>query len=256
MSAQQDSPVQPWHEYSIPFWQASSIRLLFGPLRGRLWLPFSRGKLLRLLLGTYEPHQTALFTQQLHSGSVLFDIGAAVGYYTVLSSPLVGQDGCVVAFEPDARNAAFLRRHVAINSLTNVEVHQSAVGNRNGRAGFTCGSGTGTGHLSESGPHAVPICRLDDFVHRSRQPTHIKIDVEGAEMQVLAGARRLLASAKPALFLSTHGPTAHQACCRYLAELDYSIQPMSPDPKYESEVLCTPRRPSRAASLSRIRRAA
>ncbi len=230
-------------EYRIPFWHAARVPVLFGPTRGQYWLPFSRGKLLRLLLGSYEADQTELMRKQLRPGSVLFDVGAAVGYYTVLASPLVGREGRVVSFEPDVRNAAYLRKHIAINRLTNVEVHQTAIGDRSGQAHFACGTGTGTGHLADSGAATVSICKLDDIVRRTRMPTHIKIDVEGAELQVLEGARNILTSARPTLFLSTHSPTLHEACCRYLSELGYSIQPISTSPKYDLGIVCTARQP-------------
>jgi FkbM family methyltransferase len=169
---------------------------------------------------------------------VLFDVGAAVGYYTLLAARLVGPEGHVVAFEPDAKNAGFLRKHIAINRLSNVEVQYSAVGNRTGHASFAPGSGTGTGHLSESGTTSVPICKLDEFVRSGPLPTHLKIDVEGAELEVLEGARKILTTVRPTLFLSTHGSTVRQACCQYLRKLGYHTRPMSTDPKYESEILC------------------
>jgi FkbM family methyltransferase len=225
-------------EYNIPWLHATRVPLLFGPMRGKYWLPFSRGKVLRLLLGSYEPDQTTMMKELLRPGHVLFDVGAAVGYYTVLAAPLVGDEGRVVAFEPDPKNAAYLRKHVAINRLTNVTVHQTAVGNLNGRAKFAGGSGTGTGRLTESGTTTVGICRLDDFVATAGFPTHIKIDVEGAELDVLRGARQTLTSARPTIFLSTHGSKVYHACHEYLTELDYNLLPISADPKYASEVLC------------------
>lgn len=233
-------PAKPSREYPLPWWRTMRVPLLFGPLRGRLWLPFSRGKVLRLFFGTYEADQTAMISNYLHPGSVFFDVGAAVGYYTVLAAPLVGPTGRVVSFEPDPQNAAYLKKHVAINRFRNVDVRQQAVGNRNGVAPFTCGSGTGTGHLVESGSTQVAICRIDDVAGETGNPTHIKIDVEGAELEVLEGARKTLLASRPKLFLSTHGTEVQNACARYLTELGYEIRPISPNPKYESELLCLP----------------
>lgn len=243
-------------QYHIPFWHAVRILLILGPMCGRYWLPFSGGKLLRVLLGSYEPDQSSLIAKQLRPGSVMFDVGAAVGYYTLLASPLVGPEGRVVSFEPDAKNAAYLRKHVAINRLKNVEVHQTAIGDRNGQAKFTCGTGTGTGRLADSGAATVELCKLDDFVRHSAKPTHIKIDVEGAELQVLEGARNTLTTARPTLFLSTHGSTVHQLCCQYLTELGYTVQRMSSDPKCDSEILCTANDPQMARVPSKHHRAA
>lgn len=242
-------------EYRIASWEALRVPLWFGPTRGQRWLPFSGGKLLRLLLGTYEPDQTCWVASQLKPGNVLFDVGAAVGYYTLVASPLVGPEGLVVAFEPDPKNAAFLRRHVAINQLKNVEVHQAAIGDCTGQACFTRGTGTGTGHLDESGEATVTLWKLDDILEHTRTPTHIKIDVEGAELDVLEGARNLLSTARPTLFLSTHGAIVHQACCRFLAQLGYHIQPISADPRCDSEVVCIAKR-SMSSGISALKRSA
>lgn len=225
-------------EYRLPLLHRWRLPLLFGPMRGRYWLPFSRGKVLRLLSGRYEPDQTIKMQEMLRPGDVFFDIGAAVGYYTVLAAPLVGSQGRVVAFEPDSKNAAFLRRHVAINKFSNVEVRQAAVGNSSGFARFTGGSGSGTGRLANSGTAVVAISRLDDLIPEVGLPTHMKIDVEGAELDLLHGARQVLIRAKPTLFLSTHGPKMYDSCRRFLTELGYEVLPISSNPKYASEVLC------------------
>lgn len=222
----------------IGMWRRMWLPILAGPMRGCRWLPGSGGKILRLLLGTYEPDQTSRVVQELSEGSVFYDVGAAVGYYTVLAAPRVGAAGRVLAFEPDPKNAAFLRRHVEINRFTNVVVRQSAVGDRDGTATFTCGSGTGTGHLSDDGGAPVAICRLDSMVEEHGWPTHMKIDVEGAELEVLRGAQGILKRARPVIFLSTHGEPVKQACEEHLRRLGYLTHPVSTDPKFAPELVC------------------
>src|SRR5262245_39872732 len=78
-----------------------SVPFVVGPLRGNWWQLASCGKLGRLLLGTYEPEQSRLFREHLRPGDQVLDIGASVGYYTLLSAKLVGTTGSVVSFEPD-----------------------------------------------------------------------------------------------------------------------------------------------------------
>jgi FkbM family methyltransferase len=203
------------------------LPILRGGLRGKWWLLGSRGKLLRVLLSTYEREQTALFRREVRSGHVVFDVGAHAGYYTLLASALVGPTGKVFAFEPESRNYRMLEKQVAINRCSNVALSPSAVSDSNGFARFARGTGSGTGHLSDSGAFSVPVLRLDEFAaEQGVTPTHVKIDVEGAEMQVLAGARELLASARPILFLSTHGPDIHAQCCLHLENIGYTLQPM------------------------------
>lgn len=216
--------------------------ILAGALRGRWWLVQSRGKIGRVLTGRYEPEQTELFRRWLAPGDVVLDVGAHAGYYTVLSAVLTGSAGRVWAFEPDPVNARFLREHVRINGLANVTLEQAAVSDRNGVAHFAHGGGSGTGHLDEQGALEVPTVRLDDFCERHGiAPRAIKIDVEGAELGVLAGAAETLRSHRPVLFLSTHGADVHARCMEQLRAAGYRLAPvLGGDLETTTELLCTP----------------
>jgi FkbM family methyltransferase len=217
------------------------LPIIAGPLRGRWWLPQSRGKILRILRGTYEPEQTRLFQQYIPAGATVFDVGAHVGYYTVLSAVLTGPRGRVFAFEPNPVNHSFLQRHVALNAFANVTIENAAVSDRNGTASFAFGTGSGTGHLDEGGALQVRTLRLDDYCARHDvRPGFMKIDVEGAELDVLQGAGDTLRDYHPVIFLSTHGPQVHSDCLAWLRERQYSLQPVSGrDLATATEVLCT-----------------
>lgn len=222
------------------------LPVLAGALRGSWWLPQSGGKLLRIFAGTYEPEQTRLFREYVKPGATLLDVGAHVGYYTLLAAALVGRSGRVVAFEPNPRNYAFLRRHVAVNGCHHVEVEDAAVSDENGVAAFEFGTGTGTGRLTgrsvtADGAVEVRTVRLDDFcAARSVAPDAIKIDVEGAELNVLRGAERTIAAHSPVIFLSTHGAAIHGQCLGWLRERDYAVRAiLGDDVNVTSEVLCT-----------------
>jgi FkbM family methyltransferase len=213
-----------------------------GALRGRWWLPASRGKILRILGGSYEPEQTKLFQEHVRPGGTVLDVGAHVGYYTVLSAVLAGERGAVWAFEPNPANARFLRRHTEINHLRNVRVTEAAVSSDRGTARFDFGTGSGTGHLAEHGAVEVQTVRLDEFcAENSIAPTAIKIDVEGAERGVLEGARDTLARHRPVIFLSTHGAEVHRACLDFLSGAGYACRPiLGDDLETTTELLCTP----------------
>lgn len=213
-----------------------------GRLRGRWWLPASRGKVLRILNGTYEREQTRLFERHLRPGATVLDVGAHVGYYTLLSSVLVGDAGRVHSFEPNPANAEFLRRHVRINRLSNVRVEQAAVSAVAGTARFDFGTGSGTGRLADAGALEVRTVRLDDYcAEHGLAPSAMKIDVEGAEMHVLAGGLATLARHRPVLFLSTHGPEAHAGSMGLLRGLGYALSPiLGSDLDATSEVLALP----------------
>lgn len=218
------------------------LPIIAGRLRGRWWLPGSRGKILRILNGTYEREQTRLFEQHVRPGATVLDVGAHVGYYTLLSAVLAGPSGRVHAFEPNPKNADFLRRHVRINRLDSVRVEQAAVSDREGTARFDFGTGSGTGHLADAGALEVRTLRLDDYcAQHALAPAAVKIDVEGAEMSVLQGARETLARHRPVIFLSTHGPEVHRASLAYLRELGYHVAPiLGGDVEATTEVLATP----------------
>jgi FkbM family methyltransferase len=216
--------------------------ILGGRLRGRWWLLESRGKLARILLGSYEPEQTRLFRETIRPGDTVLDVGAHVGYYTVLSAVLAGPSGAVWSFEPNPANARFLRRHAEINGLRQVRVEQAAVSNAEGTARFDFGTGSGTGHLAVAGALEVRTLRLDDFcAAHGITPRAVKIDVEGAEAAVLAGFAATVDSARPVIFLSTHGPEPHAACVAWLRARGYALSPIVGESvETATELLCIP----------------
>lgn len=220
------------------------LPIVRGPLRGSRWLLASRGKTLRVLLGSYEPEQTALFVRHLRPGGTFLDVGAHVGFYTLLGSRLVGSDGGVWAFEPDPTNAHHLREHVRINRLANVHVEEAAVAAEEGSARFGGGSGSGTGRLTDAGKVSVRTVTLDDVCERhGRDPSAIKIDVEGAETAVIEGGTRTIRRARPVIFLSTHGPDVHERSVRLLRELGYELTPiLGGSVESSSELLALPDR--------------
>jgi FkbM family methyltransferase len=218
------------------------LPILAGRLKGKKWALSAGGKVLRLMFSTYEPEQTRLFEQHVRPGSIFLDVGAHAGYYTLLSAVLAGTSGRIFSFEPNPRNYLSLERNIRINGLQNVTAIESAVSNANGYCFFETGTGSGTGHLAESGTSRVRTIRLDDFARdHDIRPDFIKIDVEGAELMVLEGARGLLADARPVLFLSTHGADVHRKCLDYLGALGYTMEPIVGDSvEATSELICLP----------------
>jgi FkbM family methyltransferase len=175
----------------------------------------------------------------------VLDIGAHVGYYTLLSAVLAGEHGTVWSFEPHPRNCAWLRGHIALNGLANVRIEEAAMGAHEGTTRFVEGTGSGTGHVAAEGGLVVRVHRLDDFCREHDiTPDVVKLDVEGAEADVVAAARDVLTRARPVLFLSTHGPDVHNRCLSLLEELGYCLSPiLGDDIRRTSEVLCEPPAP-------------
>jgi FkbM family methyltransferase len=208
----------------MPFDPATrfSVPIFSGPLAGARWLPLAGGKVLRYLRSTYEPELTGLIGRTLRPGDAFFDLGANIGYFSLLASRRVGPTGRVVAVEPEPGNLRFLRRHVELNAAANVVVVGVAVGRADGVAGWTHGTGTGTGRLNHGGRFLVPVMSLETLIrHAGVVPTCLKIDIEGAEAELLAGARDPLARHRPALFLSIHGDDVRRSCLEVLAAVGY-----------------------------------
>lgn len=222
-----------------------SLPIVVGPLRGCWWQPASGGKLARLLMGTYETEQSQLFVQHVRAGHQVLDIGACVGYYTLLAARLVGSRGKVYAFEPDPTNLSYLRGHVRQNRFPQVTVLPLALDQTTGSARFGGGTGTGTQRLCEQGSLEVPVRRLDDVAAElSLAPDCLKIDVEGAELAVLHGGKQTILQHRPTIFLSTHNGVQlgiQRACCELLRSWGYDLQPIvGPTVDRSSELLCVP----------------
>ena len=211
--------------------RALAFPILAGALRGYRWAPAAGGKVGRYFAGTYEADQTAVFCDRVGVGDTVVDLGANIGYYTLLASHLVGAGGRVLACEPEPLNASYLRRHVHVNRLQNVDIREVAVGDETGEVRFTRGKGRGRGHISDEGELTVPLRRLDDIISETGlEPDFLKIDVEGAEADVFTGGGETLRTHRPVIFLATHGRDVHEAACAQLRALDYTLSSMDGRP--------------------------
>jgi FkbM family methyltransferase len=178
----------------------------------------------------------------LREGSVVFDIGAHVGFYTLLASQCVGPYGRVFAFEPFPANLRFLNEHLRLNRVSNVSVIEAAVSDAGGVACFEEGRTTSTGRLSEGGRIRVATVSLDEMVSSGQvlPPDFMKVDVEGAEGRVLRGGKTVISSARPVIFLATHNEAVHRECCDLLRTLGYAFHSLDAKPVGETrEVLAT-----------------
>lgn len=207
-------------------------RVLRGPLKGAQFILGSlsgEGGGASVYFGDMEPEQTRRMAELLAAGDVFFDIGANVGYYSILASRSVGKDGLVAAFEPLGRNLTFLERHKILNAAENIRIFPLAVADSTGTAKFHEGIDPAMGGLTVVGGREfeVETISLDDAVKKvGRLPTVLKIDVEGAEIAVLDGGEETFRSAKPKIFLSTHSPDLRRGCIERLASFGYVCEPL------------------------------
>jgi FkbM family methyltransferase len=165
---------------------------------------------LAIARGRFEPEEAAFVRRVVRSGDVAVDLGANVGYFTIMLAGLVGPTGKVYAFEPLERSAALLERSIAENRFgERVVLVRAAVGERSGTGQLLAvrdGLSSGTAFLSADPPdawlgydaHAVPIVRLDEQPFAGRLG-FVKMDVEGAELLAVRGGRERLRSDRPVI---------------------------------------------------------
>lgn len=155
-------------------------------------------KQVTLYIEGYEPGTTALISHLLKPGMTMVDIGAHLGYYTLLAALKVGKEGRVFAFEPDPYYFQFLTRNLKLNGIKEcVYTYQMAVADKDGTTTFFPDRSDGRGNLYVPVIYTrkiiVPTVALDSFFERLGWPKvdPIKIDVEGAEEAVFKGMKEL-----------------------------------------------------------------
>jgi FkbM family methyltransferase len=204
------------------------VPILSGPNRGMRWRvgAFDHG----CWLGSFELEKQRRLRNRLQKGMTVFDIGAHAGFYTLLLSRAVGDSGKVFAFEPWPANVTDCVAHVRMNHLSNVVVVPAAVGRTGGLTSFESGESSSTGKLADADTVVRVACfSLDDLIATDRLPLPdvIKVDVEGAESQVLEGARELLGQHAATWFVALHSPDQKQACLRLLADAGYAVSALN-----------------------------
>jgi FkbM family methyltransferase len=140
-----------------------------------------------------------LLADLIEPGDTIVDVGANVGYLTLLFKQAVGTDGSIICIEPDSDNLRELRRCVQINSLSRVEILNAAVGDCETQVQLSPGL---NGHINSTGTVCVPQVTLNSFIDKN--PRFVKVDVEGYELKVIQGATELLKNCKPRLFVEMH----------------------------------------------------
>jgi len=226
------------HEFLKRLTSVLSVRIKAGPLKGRKWI-FSTGR--NFLRGQYEVEKTEGIVRTISEDDIVFDIGAHVGYYTLIMAQIAGPRGHVFAFEPRKLNRDFLKKHIRLNDFTNVTVFPYCVGDTRRTVHFETRTGTGTGHVSDEGDISVEMISIDDAVEEGllRAPSAIKLDVEGAENLVLDGAMKTIAAHKPKMILAVHSDQLEAYCRNKLEPLGYTFEDLGQE-KGDKEFIVTP----------------
>ena len=192
-------------------------------------------------LGTYDAPMQQAIAAHLSVGDVFFDVGANIGFFSLLAAKRVGTYGRVYAFEPVARNAATIARNARLNSLSTVEVFAEAVGARTEPAELLVARHIGGAVLASVGAPPdqirsvhVDVIALDDIMEQRglRAPALVKIDVEGAELDVLHGMARTIKTGRPKIIYEIDDETVEglqrkrREIAQFLAAAGYELSPL------------------------------
>lgn len=241
------------------------VRVLRGALRGRpieLNLRYQMG----YWLGLTEPDLQGVLATSIAPGDIIFDVGAEIGYFSLLTAVLA-QTGHVYAFEPNPANLAILNKNVAVNPDLNLTVVPYAVGSERGEAAFltfeeqrSVANASLLGRLAEASADSVSgqsvrvtVIDLDSFCEEWQvQPNLVKIDVEGAEASVLKGMAHLLMTCRPCLAIEVHHLDAFTDVTSHLTKHNYQWQEIGRtfESYYPVRLLCKPSQVSSEGSES------
>jgi FkbM family methyltransferase len=185
-----------------------------------------------------ESETMEFFQQALKPGDTAIEVGGHIGYISMWLAHLVGENGRLVVFEPGSNNLDYIRANVG--EMANVDLIEKAVSNEDGVARFFEEELTGQNNSlvedydvfeqnrdAANSDQTYNVCevetvRLDGFVaERGLKPSLFKIDVEGAELQVLEGARETLAANHPAVVIEV--TNQRQDVCKFLTDLGYQL---------------------------------
>jgi FkbM family methyltransferase len=211
------------------------VPILQGPLRGKKWIAASH--LHSCWLGSYELEIQKRVVKEVKSGDVFYDVGANVGFYSLLAATLIAP-GRVYAMEPVPANLGYLRKHLELNRVDNVEVFETAICDQVGSTFFEVEATRAMGRIAAGGGVRVATSTLDALLREGKiaPPDCIKMDIEGAESRALLGAQECFERYRPKLFLALHGREVHDECCRLLSSWKYEIQYTTRDSEDRAEL--------------------
>jgi FkbM family methyltransferase len=202
-----------------------------GPAKG-LWLELNPRTGQSYLRGEAERAVQEVLAKTLRPGMVFYDLGANVGLFSLLGARLVGTNGKVFGFEPDAEVAGRLRSNVNRNGFSNVTVVEAGIWSSSGEIAFVAadasspdrGTGALTADSNSTKGKRVRCVSLDDFGQNAALPDAIKCDIEGAEVEMFRGATRILETVRPRILLELHSESNNRSCCEILNEFAYRIE--------------------------------
>lgn len=214
----------------------SVIEVAAGDLKGYKLLLNLKAEKSRWL-GTYEPELQAALREFLRPGMTVYDVGANIGYVTLMMAHNVGAQGRVFAFEALPANVERAKKNIALNNLSNVTIISAAVLDKTAPVNFyvhrSVGMGKAAGSAGRREQHhqaeiCVPGLALDEFVYLQGNPAPaaVKMDIEGGEVLALPGMGRILREHHPLMLLELHGPESEKVAWENLTAAGYRLHAM------------------------------
>ena len=207
-----------------------------GPLKG---YRFTTKSSYEYILGNYEdPKVLETLSHWLLPTSVFYDLGANIGFHSLFVNRLVFF-GKVYAFEPSVKARAVFEKHIRLNQglfgVNRIYILPFAISDSEKRVEFTDNTSDGNTYIASSPAFRgnekkilVDTYSIDELVQKGYdKPDVIKIDVEGAELDVLKGAIETIKTCRPRILLATHDwhlPGIKDACVHFLQDLGYTLQ--------------------------------
>lgn len=214
----------------------NEVTIAAGVLRGmRMKLNLQSEK--DYWLGTYEPDLQEAARQLIQPCMVVYDVGANIGYISLMAARLAEEGGHVYSFEALPTNVDRLKANIDLNDLTRrASAIHAAVTDQTGEAVFLAhesgamGKAKGSAGREENyaGELRVPAIALDDFVYPQGNPPPqvVKMDIEGGEGMALRGMEKILANIRPIFMIELHGQEAAREVWVTLTSAGYSIHRM------------------------------
>ena len=166
----------------------------------------------------YGESDTELVQKIIKKNYIVLDIGANIGYYTLIFAKLVGDSGKVFSFEPESENFKILKKNVEINGYNNVILEQKIVSNIDGKSTLYVSKKAGSHRIYKPDYYVesleIESISMDSYIEKNniKKIDFIKIDVEGAELNVLQGIQKILDSNEHIILFSEFSPNQIKSC--------------------------------------------
>lgn len=213
--------------YAHQFRDGSVVTIRHGGAAGYRWKRYHR-YVNGYWIGHYELRIQRVLRRHLRRGETFYDVGANAGFFMLVAARIVGPQGRCVAFDPSPENHASVVEQLGLNRLSNCQAACTAIGARDGTAVLSSEfPGASTAHLGKSAvgelQSEVTVTTLDAARAQFGEPDFIKMDIEGAEVDALRGARRVLAETRPNWLIELHGAECQRSVEQILSGAGYEF---------------------------------